>query len=153
MARRLARVAVTALVVVGVATIANGHLRQTSALNRLDQRIASLDGDLKVVRGLSRERENWQHQIAVIRQQKEQSIPFESILEDVTRLLPDGAWINELNVANGRVAISGFAASAAQLIKAFESSSMFRSPTFTTPVVKLADRQEEQFTVEMELER
>lgn len=55
------------------------------------------------------------------------------ILGEVTRLLPDGAHLTEFNLDGDQLDLTGFAASAAPLLEAFERSARFTDARFTTP--------------------
>jgi general secretion pathway protein L len=75
------------------------------------------------------------------------------LLEEMTRVLPDDAWLGQFNIAEGKVEIEGVAASAAALVRAIEASPKFaavqyRAPVSADPVTRL-----EHFQFAVELER
>lgn len=61
-------------------------------------------------------------------------LPATAILEEVTRLLPDTAWLQELRLDNDTIEMAGLAASAAGLLPLFERSPFFHETSFTAPV-------------------
>lgn len=56
------------------------------------------------------------------------------VLEELTRLLPDTAWVQELRIEGAQVDLSGLAASASPLVRTLERSSTFVDASMTSPV-------------------
>jgi general secretion pathway protein L len=56
------------------------------------------------------------------------------ILDEVTRLLPDTAWLQEFRIDNDLIEIAGLAAAAAPLLPAFERSALFHETIFAGPL-------------------
>lgn len=55
------------------------------------------------------------------------------VLDDVTRLLPDGAYLTELSLEGDQLDLTGFAVSAAPLLELFERSLQFTDARFSAP--------------------
>jgi general secretion pathway protein L len=60
--------------------------------------------------------------------------PATLIVEEVTRLVPDTAWLEELHIEGDGVEIAGLATSASNLLQIFERSAMFHETRFTAPL-------------------
>lgn len=75
------------------------------------------------------------------------------LLEEMTRVLPDDAWLGQFNVADGKVEIEGVAASAAALVRAIEASPLFGAVHYRAPVSADAVTRLEHFQFAVELER
>lgn len=73
-----------------------------------------------------------------------------AVLDEVTTLLPDDVWVTSLNVAGNRVELSGFAPSAANLVKLIEVSPSFATPSLTSPIMYDRNQGKEQFTIAFE---
>jgi general secretion pathway protein L len=73
------------------------------------------------------------------------------ILEDVTKLLPDTAWLTDLSVANGYVDMTGFAAQASALLPILEASKLFTDAALTAPVTFDSVRNQERFSFRLRL--
>ncbi len=75
------------------------------------------------------------------------------ILEDLTRLIPDDSWLNELNYKadEKKIRISGFAVSAAKLIPILEESPLFDAVKFSTVITTDKRSEKERFRIEMNL--
>ena len=56
------------------------------------------------------------------------------ILEEITRLLPDTAWLEEFRLDGEFIEIAGLAASATTLLPLLEKSPLFRETRFTAPL-------------------
>lgn len=77
--------------------------------------------------------------------------PATMILDEVTRLLPDTAWLQEFRLDNDVVEIAGLAAGASSLLSAFERSSMFRETSFTAPLRQEIGEDRERFRLRTRL--
>lgn len=65
-----------------------------------------------------------------IRQQRPRAV---DILDEVTRLLPDGAYLTEFNLDGDVLDLAGLARQAAPLLEAFERSRLFADARFSAP--------------------
>jgi general secretion pathway protein L len=143
-----------ASVVMGLATFIHAQWRYGSSAAQLDAEIEALSAEVKVVRALSEERRRRVEQIQSVRAQREQAVPLASILDELTRLVPDDSWISDLAIEGTEVSFSGISPSAAGLISTLDASPLFSGPTFTAPVTKSPDAQGgERFAIAMKLER
>lgn len=73
------------------------------------------------------------------------------IVEEVTRLLPDSAWLTDLSIADGVIDMSGFANQAAGLLPVLEASPLFTDAAPTSPVTLDASRNQERFSFRLRL--
>lgn len=73
------------------------------------------------------------------------------LLEELTRLFPDEAWVQELALHGGELEISGMAESAASLVQRIESSPLFRGVDFRTAVTRDPASGQERFNFEIAL--
>ncbi|MCZ6482699.1 MAG: PilN domain-containing protein [Alphaproteobacteria bacterium] len=82
---------------------------------------------------------------------KQKSVKATEVLDELTRILPDGTWLRQFKIKDREVRISGFSQAAANLIGLIEQSSMFENARFTSPVTQ--DRREglERFNVAADL--
>jgi general secretion pathway protein L len=80
---------------------------------------------------------------------KAQSVTLSQVWEEVTVLLPDTAWLNELRISGDTIQISGFAASSAGLIPLLERSSLFTTPRLAAAVTFDQREKKETFVIEM----
>ena len=73
------------------------------------------------------------------------------VLDELTRRLPDTAWITEVRTEGSQASITGFAKSAAELIPALEGSDLFANPQFISPVVRSPREGGDRFEISVEL--
>ena len=74
-------------------------------------------------------------QLAFLEKQKRAPL-FIAILNDVTRALPDGTWITELDITGNKIRIEGYSHAASDLIGAFDRSGRFTNAQFAAPVTQ-----------------
>ncbi len=82
---------------------------------------------------------------------KQKSVKATEVLDELTRILPDGTWLRQFKIKDREVRISGFSQAASNLIGLIEQSLMFENARFTSPVTQ--DRREglERFNVAADL--
>lgn len=64
------------------------------------------------------------------------------LLDEVTRILPDNTWLQQLEVHGAEVSLQGNTKSSANLIGLFEQSALLESANFKSPLVKMRDDEE-----------
>jgi general secretion pathway protein L len=73
------------------------------------------------------------------------------VLDELTRLVPDQAYIIQLELHDGVVELHGYATTASDLIGLLEQSPLFRAPQFRSPVTQDPRSGTERFHVSVEL--
>jgi general secretion pathway protein L len=76
-----------------------------------------------------------------------------SVIENLTRLLPDSAWLTDLRIDGDTVDISGFSKSAASLIPILETSSVFSEAAFTSAVTRDPSEAKERFSMKLRVRK
>lgn len=89
----------------------------------------------------------------VVRQLKSDRVPVVEVLVELTRLVPDGAWLTAIRIGADVVDISGFARPAAALVPGLEGSELFRDVAFTAPVTLDANEGKERFSLRMRVKQ
>ena len=75
-----------------------------------------------------------------------------NILAELTELLPDTVWVNELSIREGTVVLSGFASgSSADLVREIELQEWARGTRLTSPVSRSGANGRERFQLQFEL--
>lgn len=69
------------------------------------------------------------------------------LLYQLTELLPDDTWLVRLRLVAGKVVLSCYSMSSAQVIRLLGESSLFHLPTFSSPVVQDPGTGREQFEI------
>jgi general secretion pathway protein L len=72
-----------------------------------------------------------------------------TITEEVARLLPDDAWLGELDIEDQDVRLLGTASHATDLLRVFSGSPLFNSPRFEAPLTQASGSAGDQFDIVM----
>lgn len=82
---------------------------------------------------------------------KKKSTPLViDILDELTRILPDDTWVNQLSIKNEELQFQGFADSAAALIPLIEASDTLHNPRFRASVTSSRTSDAERFHLSAE---
>lgn len=73
------------------------------------------------------------------------------ILAELTQLIPDHSYIQQLHIGKSSIEISGFAEAASGLIAVLDKSSILTSPEFKSPVTRDARSGRERFRISVKL--
>lgn len=128
-------------------TFAHAHWRAWQAGAELDAQIAEAQVLAKTARSSLQKRQAGMERIEKIRQEKNTTTSLVQVWAELTRLLPDSAWLTDLSTKGDDLTITGFATSAAELIQPIDASPLFSAPEFTAPVVKVPGQDGERFTI------
>lgn len=91
--------------------------------------------------------------VEAARKGKAQSVPVVRVWEELTRILPDDAWLTDIAIDGDMLTITGFAAeSAAALIATLDASELFSAPNFTSPVVRIPGQSGERFEIRLRVQ-
>ena len=75
------------------------------------------------------------------------------IIDELTRILPDDTWVNNLSVKNGEVQIQGYSTASAMLIPIIDGSDLFQNPRFRASVVTSQTSDDERFHLSMDISK
>ena len=155
LARRLSWVIATAaalLVLVSAATVVVALQRQDQALGQLEVETDAARKEAQAVRKRVQDADTVSNRIGALRLRRAEGIRVIALWEEVTRLLPDTAWLTNLRVENDVLWIDGYARSAAELVGIVARSPMFSGVALSAPVVREEARASERFQIRMKIE-
>jgi len=98
---------------------------QAEAVERQDEQMARLSGRAALLAGLRTQ--TWQKLL---------------VLRELTNLLPDGTWVQSLDVGPGTAEFSGLSTRAADLIQPLENSPYFSQVEFASPITRGGDNKD-----------
>lgn len=143
--------AAAALALVGLLVLAGALAwRQERALTVLDREIVRAESEAAEVRADLAARQAEIARLAALRGAKSGAVPLVQVLEELALILPDGTWLDSIDIDTGGVVLSGTSQAAAGLIPRLEASPLFREPTFTQPVLRDVEERGERFTIALE---
>jgi general secretion pathway protein L len=115
------------------------------ALLSQESKVASIASDVSRQRTeLEQQVEQYNFTLA----QKYTRPPVVAVMEEVTRILPDDTWLQQLDINFDKVLMQGSSNSPARLIGLFEKSKLLGDANFTSPLVKGREG-EERFQLEV----
>ncbi len=86
-----------------------------------------------------------------LRSRKERVPTFVSLWNELTRVVPDGAWLGDIHQENQVLQISGFARSASDLLALLAASPLFTGVEFTGPVTRDPQSSLERFQIRLSI--
>ncbi len=155
LARRLSWAIATAaalLVLVCAATVVVAMQRQDQALAQLEVQTNAARKEAQAVRKRVQDADTLSERIGAVRLRRAEGIRAIALWEEVTRLLPDTAWLTNVRVENDLLWIDGYARSASELVGIIARSPMFSGVALSAPVVREEARASERFQIRMKIE-
>ena len=98
--------------------------------------VASAQQHAAVVDALKHEQERLEAEHNFPVQRKLATPPSVALIEEITRILPDNTWLQQLEIRGGEVSMIGTTLSSAKLIGLFEQSVLLENAHFKAPLVK-----------------
>jgi general secretion pathway protein L len=133
------------LVTAAAATYGHVFYRYEQAESKLAQVVETKTAEALAVRKLLDQQKAISDYAASVRRAKADAIPVVDVWEELTRRLPDDAWVTDMAVDRDSVALTGFARAAAGLIGEIGASDFLGEVAFTAPVVRMPDPGGERF--------
>ena len=150
--RRIAPAAVlgACTLVLSCSAVAIGLARHEAALQRLEEETDAAKANALAVRRSLTTVEGSLGQVAELRRLKARP-PVIRVLDELTRLLPDSAWVSYLKIEGDAVEVTIVAPATGELLALFERSPLFTGASLTAPVTYDAAGESERATVRMTL--
>jgi general secretion pathway protein L len=127
------------------------YFKRDSALEELRGETMQLRKQAATVRQSLEQSEVALKDLAALQTIKLRQVPVTVVIEEITRILPDTAWVTDLRIENDIVDISGLAASGANLIPLFERSPIFGEAALTAPVTFDQREDKERFSLRVRI--
>jgi len=118
----------------------------------LDREIHRLNVHAQQIRGQNQEASSLEARAAVLENVRAGNWQKLRMLQQLTKLLPDGTWLQELNINEDTVDINGFSNHAADLVPPLENSPYFTQVEFTAPITR-DNQNREIFRIRMRLKQ
>ena len=118
----------------------------------LERAIRRLDVPAQQVRRQNQETSTIETRAAVLEDLRAGNWQKLRLLEQLTKLLPDGTWLQELHISEESVEINGYSNHAAELVPPLENSPYFTQVEFTAPITR-DNQSREVFRIRMRLKQ
>ncbi|MFL5258595.1 MAG: PilN domain-containing protein [Hyphomicrobiales bacterium] len=124
---------------------------QTVELEILDQRLISAQAEAKRVREEVDAITASSHELSLLRSERAASVFSLAVWAELTRIVPDRAWLTGILIDGSEVTIDGNAVSAERLVALIDDSPLFEKVSFTGPVIKLPGGDTDRFSIRFRL--
>lgn len=139
---------------IGVAALFAGiHSFHARQFEEISGTMASLGPDIKKVKQMIESSEKRSAAIIAMQELQREAISRLAIIDEVTRVLPDTAYLLNLNILDNRVQLEGLANSPEKLIPTLESSLLFKNVIFGSAVFNSQGETQSHFAIYMDLEQ
>jgi general secretion pathway protein L len=130
--------------------------RRSQAAEELDAKIADVSARAASVRKIADQAVAESRLLQILRAERVKGPTFADLWEEVSRILPDGAYLSELRLSDGKnderyLDLVGFAESAVGLPALFEKSPIFTDAALTAPITLNAAEKREAFSLRVKI--
>lgn len=113
-----------------------GLERREAAAQELRQEAAALMERAEAASALRLEIETFDRDTGFLTQRKRTSVRMVAVLDQLSRILPDEAWLAQLDIKDGEIEIVGWSPSASVVVRGMEQSAAFARAEFRSPLVQ-----------------
>jgi general secretion pathway protein L len=145
-------IAAALLVLVSAATTVVGLQQQDQALARLEVETNAARKEAQAALKRIQDADTISERVGALRLRRAEGVRVVALWEEMTRVLPDTAWLTSLRVENDTLWIDGYARSASELVGLIARSPMFSGVALSAPVVREDARASERFQIRMKIE-
>lgn len=138
-------------VVLAISAVGLSFYRQQTALDDLKEQTAALRIKAGVARELAEKSQTASTFASSFNKLRTETVSRAAIIEEITRVLPDSAWLSDIKINGTSVDISGLASSASALIADIERSPYFVDATAISPITFDPHEDKERFGIRMQL--
>jgi general secretion pathway protein L len=148
---RLRRVLALLALLLAVTAVAIPLQRQRAAVAKLEADVAAARAEAEESLAMRDRLEQLTRSAQFLEADKSRQPLVVRVLDELTRLVPDQAYITQFDLHDQTVEVQGFAATASDLIAVLEQSPLFKGPQFRSPVTQDRRSGSERFHVSVEL--
>lgn len=149
--QRLNRVLAVLALVLAFCAIAIPLQRQRAAVAQLEAEVAAAKTQAEESLALRDRLDQLTRSAQFLVDRKTRTPLVLEVLEELTRLVPDQAYIVQLELRDQTLELQGFASAASDLIGVLDGSPLFKAPQFRSPVTQDRESGAERFHVSVEL--
>jgi general secretion pathway protein L len=135
-----ARILAAAAAVLAIAALVYPLWLKREAVIALHPRLDKARAGADVAERLGKEIEKLAAEHNFVLGKKHAQVPVVTLMEDLSRLLPDTTWVQQLDVKSGaksrEIQLAGETGSSSQLIEVLERSGTFANASFKSPLTK-----------------
>lgn len=129
------------------------HQKTSAATEKLDAQISEANKRAHAARSRFDQYARKTKQLQALKTKQAKTLEVVEAWEELSRILPDTAFLTDLVIRDERMEIAGFSERPAALIGSIEESPLFRRAQFISPVVKIPGFTGDNFHVSFEQEQ
>jgi len=130
---------------------ASSIVKDRLELRKVEKEIAGLKSEVTAIQGIQQEAQKIIEEIESLEKFRDSASSTLQILKELSNILPASVWLTDFRYYKKEIQLSGYAASASDLISILDNSPLFSASEFTAPITR--DREgQESFKVETKLE-
>ena len=148
----LTLVLLTVLIALGLFWLVSPLQIEEKRVEAIDQAISVRRNEVKKIEALKKDLEKVGKERAAIDDFRAFRLPMLDLLMELTRILPDKAWLSRVRCTGITVEIDGYATSPADILPKLETSRYFRKVEFASPTTRDARLNADHFIIKMEIE-
>jgi len=126
-------------------------LKQKFLLKDLNEEMKRMTSEVKNIDRIQSSFKELEDRLDYLNNLQQNRVSGLNILREMTQLIPETAWIQDLSFSEKGIQISGYAASASELIPILEDSLLFKDVIFLSTITKEKDGKE-RFRIGLKLE-
>lgn len=127
--------------------------KTAAAAEKLDTEISEADARAHAARSKYDQYAKKIKQLQMLKTKQAETLQVVQAWEELSRILPDTAFLTDLVIKNETMEITGFSETPAGLIGSIETSPLFQRPQFASPVVKIPGFSGDHFLISFARER
>jgi general secretion pathway protein L len=136
--------------IVAAAIGLNLHLERSAAKD-LERQVAEAKSPAEESLALIERSSEIRAQLLTLAERKSKESLAVEVLDELTRLIPDEAYVIRLTIRAKEVQLEGLAQDAARLIRLLSESTLFREPHFLSPIIQDSVAMAERFNIAIAL--
>ena len=148
----LTLVLLTVLIASGLFWLVSPLQIEEKRVEAIDRAISVRRDEVKKIEALKKDLEKVGKERAAINDFRAFRLPMLDLLMELTRILPDKAWLSRVRCTETTVEIDGYAASATDILPKLETSRYFKKVEFASPTIRDARLNADHFIIKMEIE-
>jgi general secretion pathway protein L len=150
-ASRLNRALAVLALLLAVAAVAIPLRHQRSTADELERHVAAARAAAEQSLTLREQLDELRAGVRFLIDRKTQTPLVTEMLAELTRLIPDQAYVVQLTLRGSELQLHGFANTASELIGLLDQSALFHAPQFRSPVTQDPRQEAERFHISVEL--
>ena len=147
----LQRFLALAVALLAASALALAFHRQDRALTEIEEQISVTQARALGVRKTLTHADRISSRRTLLYERKVNETGVTTLLDELSQRLPDSVWLRSIGINDGKAQISGYAVSAAGLIRLLERSALITDVSFAAPVTTDPRLERERFTITFRL--